>query len=220
MAGKKKFQSRDNEVGMARQQNLGPFVLDELHAKVKTIVREVTNNMQKLLSSNRSERDPDLLRPWDDMRKTSNFRQHGDAGIIEKELKLIEDHVDSLAVGWSRTGGSNSTGSFEGEEKLTKRKKEQQKLIQGLQEKFRKTPEGIVFLPLLGPNMVDILKASYAYRKSSSEAFAFSMAFKLLCHIKAEACGSTAIARQFSESMSIPSSIVRLLTLEQQNEGE
>lgn len=196
---------------LPRRKELGPFILDQLQAKIESVSGDVKEQLKLQTDGESTPQDPDLLRPWADAKKTG-------VAAIERELDLIEAHVKSCRTRWGLTGGgSSSSSSFSTESQVQRKKKEKQKLVQDLQEKFRQKPDAVVLLPLVGPGTVDILKASLAY--SMSENFAFSVAFKLLCRIKAESQGMVAVTREFSESMSIPSSIARLLTMEQENSG-
>lgn len=207
MSSGKQWFGESNRPFLPRDSNLGPFILDQLHSKINSVSNDVLDQLKLQTDGESTPQDPDLLRPWTDAKKTG-------VAAIERELDLIEAHVKSCKTRWSLTGGGRAS-NFTTESHAQRKKKEKQKLVQDLQEKFRQKPDGVVLLPLMGSGTVDILKASLAY--SMSETFAFSMAFKLLCRIKAESHGMVAVTREFSESMSIPSSIARLLTMEQEN---
>ncbi|KAK7695210.1 hypothetical protein QCA50_002400 [Cerrena zonata] len=202
---------RNNDPYLPRDPRLGPFILKQLQDRVEVIRQDVMAN--KLKTEN-FPKDPNLLRPWTDAMKVTY-------DAVKQELKLIQAHVDSCREDWPKVWHSEQGSNHDSSDKNVQKKEKQnhQRRLQNLREKFRQVPDGIVMLPLLGPGIVDILKASYAYTLRDSEPFAFSMAFKLLCRIKAESQGMVAVTREFSESMSIPGSIARILTLEQQTEG-
>ena len=54
-----------------------------------------------------------------------------------------------------------------------------------------------------------MLRASCAY--GEKPRFAWSVAFQVLCRIKAASVGAAAMTSSFADAMSIPSSVVRVL---------
>ncbi|CAL1694877.1 unnamed protein product [Somion occarium] len=186
-----------------------PFVLDELLAEGEKVQTECLQAFDHLSEDCRRTADPDLLRPW-----RSACEARNEHSAIRQELSSIEQQVQRLREQWSSVWGDNNRQKQIATPKKGKgrnKKNSRNKGLDCLVDSFRKPPEGVVLLSHL--RQVEVLKASYAY--SLKDRFAFAVAFKTLCSIKADSCGSTAFTKQFAETMAMPSSAYRVFSLEQ-----
>lgn len=160
--------------------------------------------------------DFDLLEPYNDAQNrldTSTLppeiRQ-----FAQLELRRITDHVDAAHTKWvqackikdkdqSSAWGSSTSAPKKG--KKSRIQQEKDDLMLAAAAFFSKPVPGVVLT-----SNVEQIKASYAYQKNAN--FGFSVAFKGLCDIKAEASagGRAPIVRLMDEVKSISSACRKL----------
>ncbi|KAF8273854.1 RNA dependent RNA polymerase-domain-containing protein [Lactarius quietus] len=209
----------DEEVGetqnavIRRGATLGPFILDELLSFGNSVAENFWVEYDMRDGRPAAElwfksKDPHLLRPYQRIsEKLSEMRSLPRVKIDEllveawKELREIKEHVDALKSEWGSIGRS----------KALQQNPRQNHAIDILCRKFASAPD-VPHLALLGD--VPEICASYAYSLcvSNNPKFAFAMAFKELCGIKARELGGTTLDREFAELMSIPKPTVRALS--------
>lgn len=184
-----------------RGEALKPFILDELLSFGHSVAKNLWVEYDKPAMESFRTKDQHLLRPYQrileklsEMRSLPRVKVDDFLGEARRELGAIEEHVDAMKSEWA----SNTRG--------------QDHAIEILRRKFTSRSPDVAHLALLGD--VSEIRASYAYSRciSSNPKFAFAMAFKELCNIKARELGGTILDSEFAELMSIPKSTVRTLS--------
>lgn len=184
---------------------LPPFILDELQAFGQTLYREHSNKYNKLETRGLDRiKDKDLLRPYEDALIVA-----GQIPQVEEDLKIIKKYVDDLEGDWLEVVHSDNQRNTSGES--TSKSKEARKIknakVARIAQALERTPAGIQILGYF--HSVDAIKASYAY--SLRPKFAYSVAMRQLCDIKAHSKGSTAFTTTFAETMSIAPAAAKVL---------
>ncbi|KAI0005558.1 RNA dependent RNA polymerase-domain-containing protein [Russula compacta] len=199
-----------NQSGLIRRpEALGPFVLDSLRNSSMALAGRFLTKYEQLSSQSGVSRfataDLDLLRPHQQIvEKLSQMESRRGVNSEDfireanRELRMIEDHVQGLSSRWPSIFRKKSR-SVQTREKAA------------LRQSFVTGPD-VPNLSLLGD--VPAIRASYAYKKCNpkSPSFAFAMAFEDLCNIKARESGGTTLERGFVELMAIPKTAVRTLS--------
>jgi len=188
-----------------RGKELGPFILDDLLSFGDSVAKNFWVKYDKPAMESFNSQDQHLLRPYQrileklsEMRSLPRVNVNDFLGEARRELGAIEKHVEDMKLEWARI--------FKAQQK-----RGQNHAIDLLQRKFASGPD-VAHLALLGD--VPEIRASYAYSlcKPINPKFAFAVAFKELCGIKAREVGGTTLDREFAELMSIPKSTVRALS--------
>ena len=196
------------------EEALGPFVLDTL----KRFGNDLTNTFMckyKELGGQPGvarfdTADRHLMGPYEQimlkLSKMESLRQvHANDFVQEarKELRKVEGHVENIKSEWTNFFSTFSKKKSESKQKCT---------VDDLRQQFRSGPDA-PHLSLLGD--VPEICASYAYRLCGAghARFAFSIAFEVLCNIKARESGGTMLNREFAELMAVPKIAVRTLSV-------
>ncbi|KAJ7731214.1 RNA dependent RNA polymerase-domain-containing protein [Mycena metata] len=187
----------DSEKGETRQRNpkLGSFVLDSLLTTGKATRDELQAKFENEVAThlrieNKEPEDLDLQAPYYRMVRAS-------VGDTPLALALFQDlasmrrqilelrrqyEVSRKQFAKSKAKEGDPQQHWEANRKKKRAKKDDHYLLPIMRD-FRRTPEGIQYLHLLG-NLDDI-KSSYAF--TLGYKFGFSMAFGNLCEIKRRA---------------------------------
>ena len=204
----KEGDQRSENVRIKRGQGLCPFILDILQdfgdELQERFLREY-ENLSGQLGGARFEADRDLLGPYQKiMGNLSEIESLPGVHINElvrearRELRKIEGHVESTKTEWARIFRTASGSA-------------QNRMVDNLRRKFESGPD-VPHLSHLGD--IPEIRASCAYRRCSADnpRFAFSMAFDVLCKIKAQESRGTTLNREFAELMTVPKIAVRTLS--------
>ncbi|KAF7965380.1 hypothetical protein HWV62_44091 [Athelia sp. TMB] len=189
------------------------FVLDHLVEAGNALREKYLIEFEKptIGSTFRWMRDKDLLQPHLDAKEwASAMTRELGSDRFEVELSYLESHVQRIYEAhqkyWSSKNAKNST-PIKPANKRQKSSESSSSATTELARQFVEGPEGQSNFRI--PNLVSI-KASYAYTKCS-EFFAFSVAFRELCDIKAKASGHyIPTLGIMSEAMSVQPSFVRI----------
>ena len=178
------------------------FILDALVEEGERLRKEVLQSYRRLKVQSGEEEDLDLARPWNTAKvKAAQAKSQGIFGFAEN-LEDIENHVKGAYKGYLRAVViSQGTGA---EAQLSK-----DGHYDKVASSFAKPPafRGFAFF---SDDDVQILKASFA--STQSLTFAFSVAFRDLCAIKARAIGNASITHQFAQSITVPNVVTRMLS--------
>ena len=190
----------------SRGKALGLFILDELLSFGDSVAKNLWVEYDKPAMGSFGTKDQHLLRPHQriseklsEMRSLPQVKVDDFLGEARRELGAIEKHVVAMRSEWGKIFNARQNTSQEHE-------------IEKLRRKFVSGPLDVAHLALLGD--VSEIRASYAYFLCipTNPKFAFAMAFKELCGIKARERGGTILDGEFAELMSIPKSTVRTLS--------
>ncbi|KAI9067175.1 hypothetical protein FKP32DRAFT_1609566 [Trametes sanguinea] len=201
-------------VMLARAPNLGPFILEDLLQHGKAMSNDVLIRYDKLKEavSFRKERDSDLLAPYE--RAISLLEDEA----VGEDLCRIRDHVLQHLDQWRRLASESKSPSTPSRTPARSARRragplgpaEKRKKWKDLARSFATGPELPPDSRLFRLADVDAIKASWAYAEKPTQMFPWTVAFQTLCRIKAATQGSVAMAGHFADSMSIPSSGVRV----------
>ncbi len=159
--------------------------------------------------------DADLIKPLQDIKRRvaagdANGPDHRTAcKVLAKELELVEEHVRQVnsaykSIPWrSISASTGKSKKAKGDQKEDPTRK--------VAAMYASEVPGII---LMSDREVARIKASFAYEMSPhKENFAFSVAFKDLCDIKASESsdGAAAVMRSLDEMKSIPASARKLV---------
>ena len=212
----------ENQILTGRGEALGSFILDVLQSFGKSVADNFWVKYEKPDGGPAVEtwfrsKDKHLLRPYQGIsEKLSEMRSlprvKVDDFLVEarRELGAIEEHVKVMKLEWANIFRSKDREPAK--KKGSKpSKSSQDRAIDVLQRKFASGPD-VPHIALLGD--VPEICASYAYSlcPPNNAKFAFAVAFKELCNIKAREQGGTILHHEFAELMSIPKSTVRALS--------
>jgi hypothetical protein len=180
-----------------------PFVL---HALYKAGKIEGEALLQEYDSIGQDDRqDKDLMAPYS---KFSEFAleayDKGKVTIYTDQLGLVRNHVAKARQAFNEACQKSRDGS---PEKKQKRRKDQKDPMLVVAHMFAEAVEGVFLIP-----NIDEVKASYAYHVSP--VFAFAVAFRDLCLIKARASpgGIAPSIRAFDEAKTVSTSFLRAVT--------
>jgi RNA-dependent RNA polymerase len=199
---------RSQNVRIKRGEGLGPFILDILrgfgHELKERFLREY-ENLSGQPGAPRFEADRDLLGPYQKvMEKLSEMESLPGVYLNElarearTELRKIEAHVQCVKTEWARIFGTAPMSA-------------KNRMLANLQQKFESGPD-VPHLSYLGD--ISEIRASCAYLRCGADnpRFAFSMAFDVLCKIKARESRGTTLSREFAELVTVPKIAVRTLS--------
>ena len=189
---------------------LGPFVLDALKRSGIKLAEEFSSKYRGLSGQPGATRsmtpDRHLLGPYQQIvEKLSRMERLPQVHLSDlvrearKELQEVEKHVKNKKSEWGKCFQKKNSGST------------RNAMLNDLRRKFNLGPDA-PHLSLLGE--IPEIRASFAYKLHGAEnpTFAFSVAFEVLCVIKARALGGTIVDRELSELMAIPKVAVRTLS--------
>jgi RNA-dependent RNA polymerase len=196
-----KAPKNNSEKSIIKRQGGSQFILDALVEEGEKLRKEVLGDYKRL-KVQFSEGDQDLSRPWNAAKaKAAQAKIQGIPGFAEN-LEDIKIHVEEAREEYLRAVAISKGSAVEGPS-----------FRDGVYDKvaslFAKPPsfKGFVFF---SDDDVQTLKASLASIKSLN--FAFSVAFRDLCAIKARAAGNIALSRQFAQCITIPNNVTRILS--------
>lgn len=176
-----------------------PFILDVLVEEGERLREKVLQEYKTRHQDNHFEEDQDLSKPWNTAKaKATQAKSNGTKGLWEN-LEDINSHVDEAWKGYQRAVAIYQHIPPEGSQS-------KEGLFERVTSSFAKTPSfrGFIFY---SDDDIQTLKASLAAIKSLR--FAFSVAFRDLCAIKARAAGNVATTSQFAQCFSIPNVVLR-----------
>jgi RNA-dependent RNA polymerase len=189
---------------------LGPFVLDTLKRSGIKLAEEFLCKYRELSGQPGATRsmtpDRHLLGPYQQIaEKLSRMERLPQVHLndlvreVRKEVEAIERHVKNMKSEWGKCFQKKNSGST------------RNPMLIDLRRKFNSGPDA-PHLSLLGD--VPEIRASFAYKLHGTDnpTFAFSMAFEVLCVIKARALGGSIVDRELAELMAIPKVAVRTLS--------
>ncbi|CCL98058.1 uncharacterized protein FIBRA_00052 [Fibroporia radiculosa] len=200
---------------MSRRSTV-PFVLDKLLEEGRALQNGHLSFYDGLRSQLAKTNDPDLEKPFQRVQMLAQRASADQYNSISNEVALIQEHINEhfrqyqrLAVGSRSLTRASSSSSF-GKKKA---KPDKDRSYEDLAVNFARGPDP-ESIPLLSfsPNHLETVLASCAYTTIQNGKFPFSVAFRNLCKIKAEAGGSVAFTREFAEIMTISSSAARILS--------
>lgn len=213
----------DQKFPAIRGGALGSFILDDLQGFGDSLAENFLVKYEKPDGQPEAEtwfksKDRHLLRPYQQIsEKLSEMgslpRVKVDDFLVEarRELKAIEGHVEAMKLEWASIYRPSTRKEREPAKKKGSKTSQQDHALNVLQRKFASGPD-VPHLALLGD--IPEIRASYAYSLCwpNNPKFAFAMAFKELCNIKARELGGTILDSKIAEVMSIPKSTVRTLS--------
>ncbi|THG93647.1 hypothetical protein EW026_g7646 [Hermanssonia centrifuga] len=183
----------DKEYNYPKRNVRGAFILDQLLDVGKRICDKQLQRYEEAgkAIAFREVRHDDMLKPY-----TNKVSVHW----LSPELRQVEAFVKQSFQRWKEFG------------KEGRRKKERI-----LARDFTRGPpeENTKYLSSMG--LIEETAASYAY--SIRPIFAFHVAFRTLCAIKANSKKSVAVTEEFATMMAVTSSAVRLLSQGSAREG-
>jgi len=212
----------ENQSLARRGEALGSFILDDLQSFGSSIadsfwVKYEKPDGQPAADTWFKSKDKHLLRPYQriseklsEMRSLPQVKVDDFLAEARRELGAIEEHVKAMKLEWANIFRSKERGPAKRKGSKPS-KSSQDRAIDVLQRKFASGPD-VPHIALLGD--VPEIRASYAYSlcQPNNAKFAFAVAFKELCNIKAREQGGSILDREFAELMSIPKSTVRTLS--------
>ncbi|KAK0224738.1 RNA dependent RNA polymerase-domain-containing protein [Armillaria nabsnona] len=209
------YQDHDKDFNkLAKSSDKRDFILDVLEDVGKSLRDDILKEYEQ--QTLYSGRDADLIKPLQDIKRRiaagdANGPDHQTAcRVLAKELELVEEHVLRVnsaykSIPWhsisASTGKSKKVKGVQKEDPTRK-----------VAAMYASEVPGII---LMSDREVTRLKASFAYKEMSrhNENFAFAVAFKDLCDIKASESsdGAAAVTRALDEMKSIPASARKLV---------
>ncbi|KAK0234147.1 RNA dependent RNA polymerase-domain-containing protein [Armillaria fumosa] len=212
----KSYQDHDKDFNKrAKSSGKHEFILDVLEDVGKSVRDDVLKEYEQQTAV-RSGHDPDLIKPLQDIERRV---APGDASgpdhqtackVLAKELELVQQHVRQVKSTYQRIDWSSTSASIGKRKKVKGDQKEDP--ARKVAAMYASEVPGII---LMSHREVTRVKASVAYKEMSEyyERFAFAMAFKDLCDIKASESpdGAAAVTRSLDEMKSIPSSARKLV---------
>ncbi|PBK76213.1 hypothetical protein ARMSODRAFT_217849 [Armillaria solidipes] len=211
----KSYKDHDKEFNkLAKGLDKRDFILDVLEDVGKSLRDDILKEYEQ--QTVYSGRDADLIKPLQDIKRRvaagdANGPDHQTAcKVLAKELELVQEHVRRVnsaykSISWRSTSAST------GKSKKVKRDQKEDP-TRKVAAMYASEVPGII---LMSDREVTRVKASFAYKEMSphNENFAFSMAFKDLCDIKASESsdGPAAVTRSLDEMKSIPVSARKLV---------
>jgi len=189
-----------------------PFVLEMLLKAGGDIQVELLAKYDKLGRGVDKNLDLDLLRPFDKANNLAIQTQARGFKGIATEIGQVQEHIKEHLNSWRslcKTPKSPAKASSSKSRTEAQPKPNKENAFKDLAVAFSRGPKDIPLL-LDVPQSLAAIMASYAYRENPK--FAFSVGFRSLCKVKADAVGSVAFSRPFAEVMTVPSAAVRVLS--------
>ncbi|KAH8094650.1 RNA dependent RNA polymerase-domain-containing protein [Cristinia sonorae] len=194
-----------------RRMVRGPFILDELLKEGKALVIEHEKNYDSRKPL--KEKDDDLVKPWKSVAEYCKtlIEAKDDLGLrLAAELDTVKTHVETCCRhGWQGIAWGQSSPVKQSLSKQKKTKADNNKTLNTWAKKFALGPDvPVPILRSLGD--LDLLMASYAF--DYKPRFAFAVALRSLCMIKASAKGLSPMTLSIAQAISVPSSAVRIFS--------
>ncbi|KAI6120941.1 RNA dependent RNA polymerase-domain-containing protein [Pisolithus croceorrhizus] len=178
-----------------------PFILDALVEYGQALKQKHLKDYQQHWNSQEDEEaDEDLAGCWKAARNRADQAKAKNLTIFSSNMEDIEMHVQGVWEDYLRVTAAKKEISKPGSSSDA---------YTELACRFSQKPNFRMF-QAFSDGDVHLIKASFAAKRSLS--FAFSVAFKDLCSIKAQASGSVVFTHLFAESMSIPKKVVQTLS--------
>ncbi|KAI5998175.1 RNA dependent RNA polymerase-domain-containing protein [Pisolithus albus] len=178
-----------------------PFILDTLveygHALKQNYLKEYQKHWN---SCQDGEVDEDLAGPWKVARAMADKAKAANLTVFSSNLEDIEMHVQGLWDDYRRAVSAT---------KDTSKSSSTNDAYTEVACKFSQKPKFRHF-QAFSDGDVHLIKASLAADISLN--FAFSVAFKDLCSIKAQASGSVPFTHLFAESMGISKKVMQIIS--------
>jgi hypothetical protein len=196
---------------LRRPKDFGPFILETLCDRGLKLFESYLEKYDHLPTGTRlrSGGDEDLKSLFVNA-KNRTLATPG-AEVIHTALMQIEEHVDAVFKMWQDLWARSSPTKKTPSRKASKKDRGQELDLNLIRKQYTEDIPGVEILEILGNNSVDLLKASCAYGKGTTEKFAHAVTFRDLCLIKAGARGKpAAMASEFAEILGIPASFARL----------
>jgi RNA-dependent RNA polymerase len=199
---------------LKRSPTLKPFVLDILLSEGRKLIEGCLVDYEKKSTAHSNTLDKELCKPYEDALDRAQKAAEEGIGLLREELNRIEQHVDNLrAKRWPEVTADSQKHS--GSSSGRNRAPPQNDPFAKLALQFSAEPKD---LRLFSQEEAQLVKASYAYKKNfrsgHPDHFAFSMASRSLCEIKARSHsqGFTSVTQTFGSCMSVPTSSVRVFS--------
>jgi hypothetical protein len=194
-----------------RSKSLGIFILDSLVTAGDDLRKRHLKAYDQFLKRLDERPDHDLTKPFKDARAVAERMKKDHYPRFSSELEAVIAHVDEVRTRYQRHWATSDKTSSSRAKKGSNRKDLDAATADIARQFAEGPPDSNNFMT---PNLAAI-KASYAYTLSMK--FAFSMAYRDLCTIKAVASEHVPTARTFAEVMSIAPTFLRVLG---ENSGE
>lgn len=178
-----------------------PFILRALYRAGKTEGDALLEQYDKI-GQDADRPDKDLKAPYSTFSEFAlDAYTKGNFSGFSDQLKLVRDHVMKAREAFNEGCRKSREGS---PKKKQKRPKDQKDPMLVASQMFAEAVDGVFSIP-----NIDEVKASYAYHESPT--FAFAVAFRELCLIKARASpgGIAPSIRAFDESKTVLTSYLR-----------
>ncbi|RDX50511.1 hypothetical protein OH76DRAFT_1348782 [Lentinus brumalis] len=198
-----------NALQLRRGAGLDRFVLDDLLIAGEKMRDQKLKQYDELASIRWWDVDTDLTAPYD---RVCSLMHHE---TFHDDLALVEEHIDIHIEKWRIIAGESSTApktpSRRGKApaRVGKSGKSVRALWDELSRSFAAGPELAKDSPLVAIGDLELLKASWAYKKKAK--FAWKVAFQALCRIKASTRNPVALTGEFADMMSISNAAGRVL---------
>ncbi len=211
----KSYQDHDKDFNkLPKSSEKRDFILDVLEDVGRSLRDDILKEYEQQTIC--SGRDADLIKPLQDIKRRvaagdGNGPDHQTAcKVLAKELELIEEHVRQVNSAYKRIPWRSISASIGKGKKVKGDQKEDP--TRKVAAMYASEVPGII---LMSDREVTRVKASFAYKEMSqyNENFAFAVAFKDLCDIKASESsdGAAAVMRSLDEMKSIPASARKLV---------
>ena len=201
-----------------RPPRLGKFVLDALLEHGKKIWEDHGSKYEKLKSRiSNTPNDIDLLRPYEEAKTAFTTPPYSE------QLEILTGHVRKCRSDWAGLGRFARTPLGPDAKARAEAKQQQGSVVTNIKKEYAAgpPPESIVDLYSLprGLRTVKEVKASFAY--SLGGKFAFEVAFRDICALKAGANGEEyPVHGRFRDIVVVSSSVARRYNAQRAGEVE
>ncbi|PPR02365.1 hypothetical protein CVT24_011709 [Panaeolus cyanescens] len=193
------------DTSTATRPNILNILSKAAKKKGEELMAQYTSVDQTLLS----RPDQALKRPYEYYANCTHQTKRPGSDILYAELTLIRKHVDTAHDMWKVAVNKNRAANAQKNKKASRDKSDYQDPVLEATKFFAEPIQGLF---LIHEDIVDEVKASYAYALSST--FAFSVAFGTLCLIKAKSRpgGVVASIRSVDEARGISAPYLKAIT--------
>jgi hypothetical protein len=175
-----------------------PFVLHALHKAGRLEGNKLLQEYDNMGQEN-DRPDKDLKAPYNKFFDFAlNAREEGKYSAFLDQLQLVRARVSEVRQDYNNACKKSSERSPGNK----KRRTGQKDMMLAVCHKYAKAVEGVFLI-----QNIDEVKASYAYHESPN--FAFTVAFRELCLIKARVRGIAPSTRAFDEAKTVSASYLR-----------
>ncbi|THH18623.1 hypothetical protein EW146_g2394 [Bondarzewia mesenterica] len=213
-----------NTPPLPRDSSLPKFILESLldtgsDLKKRYLIKYEALDVQP------TRQDKDLLQPWKDVQEAAATPFPDDAfnfvsqdlrqkiqdelhRVRKAEISRVENYILSIKAEWMTAVHPPSPSKTAPSPRKKKIRSQSVALVQDVVKKFA---DGLADVSWASEDV----RASCAYTIASrlgDGKFPFSVAFRGLCHIKAQVAGITPITQQFTDAMTMQSSALRMLS--------